>query len=90
LYLPQPKDFIKQEVDKEYSESQREIRFFRIELDTEKDRGEERRGHILQVESDLNAAKRQLNELEKEESEQIRELRGMAFFFEGNFWVWGN
>lgn len=70
-------DFIKQEVDKEYSESQREIRFFRIELDTEKDRGEERRGHILQVESDLNAAKRQLNELEKEESEQIRELRAL-------------
>ena len=56
-------DFIKQEVDKEYNEGQREIRYLRIELDSEKERGDERRSHILQLENDLNMAKKQLNDL---------------------------
>lgn len=81
--LQEDLDYLRQEVDKETNDGQRQTRYYRIELDVEKERGEERRNHCVHIDGDMNAAKRQLADLDVEETKQIRELKSLEEENEG-------
>lgn len=70
---------VKQDVDKEFVEGQRETRYLRMEYDAERERADERREALMNNENDLSVAKRQLGDLEAEEADQLKELRCMPF-----------